>query len=192
MMDNAPFADHYAALQVYRDCSVKGLEAAYRYLAKMFHPDHPETADVDKFNEVIEAYRVLRNPEQRAEYDLQYELQHPSDASGDTSHSGDAAEQSSALSDADAHSKILLFLYQRRREQAQNPGIIGFYIQEMLKCSDESFEFHAWYLKAKGFIETTEQGTLAITIAGVDHVISVSQTSRAEKLLIGQSSSSRT
>ena len=33
----------------------------------------------------------------------------------------------------------------------------------------------------------TEQGTLAITIQGVDHVISMSRTTKAEKLLIAQS-----
>jgi curved DNA-binding protein len=58
----------------------------------------------------------------------------------------------------------------------------------MLNCSDEHFEFHTWYLKAKGFIEITEQGTLAITIQGVDHVIDISRTNMMEKLLIAQSS----
>ncbi|MEO6153006.1 MAG: hypothetical protein ABIT09_10835 [Croceibacterium sp.] len=60
-------------------------------------------------------------------------------------------------------------------------------MQEALNCSDEHFDFHVWYLKAKGFIETTEQGTLAITIQGVDHVISMSRTNKAEKLRIAQS-----
>jgi len=41
-------------------------------------------------------------------------------------------------------------------------------------------------LKAKGLIEITEHGTLAITIEGVDHVIAMSQTVMREKLLIGR------
>jgi curved DNA-binding protein len=81
-------------------------------------------------------------------------------------------------------------LYKRRREDAQNAGVPPFYLQEMLNCSDEHFEFHKWYLKEKGFIAITEQGTLAITIQGVDHVISMSRTTRAEKLLIAHSSNS--
>ena len=43
------------------------------------------------------------------------------------------------------------------------------------------------YLKQKGFIEVTEHGTVAITVEGIDHVISLSRTTAAEKLLIGQS-----
>ena len=58
----------------------------------------------------------------------------------------------------------------------------------MLQCSHEHFEFHKWYLKEKGYIVLTEQGTLAITIQGIDHVISLSRTSKAEKLLISQAS----
>ena len=187
MTDGEEFIDHYAVLQVLPDCSAKSLEAAYRHLAKMFHPDHPETADSDKFNAVIEADRVLRSPDQRAAYDLHYGVNCPS-AGFDPSEPEQEVENTSAANDADAHTKILLFLYRRRREHAEDPGVIRIYVQELLNCSDESFEFHVWYLKAKGFIETTEQGTLAITVQGVDHVISASQAIIAEKkLFIAQS-----
>ena len=190
MNDGEEFVDHYAVLQVLPDCDAKNLEAAYRNLAKMFHPDHPETADSEKFNAVIEAYRVLRNPEHRAAYDLQYGVNSPS-AGFEPAQPEQEAENTTAAHDADAHTKILLFLYRRRREHAQNPGVIRVYVQELLNCSDESFDFHVWYLKAKGFIETTEQGTLAITVLGVDHVISMSQATIAEKkLFIAQASDS--
>ena len=56
----------------------------------------------------------------------------------------------------------------------------------MLKCSDERFDFHKWYLKEKGFISITEHGTLAITVQGIDHVIAMSRTTTAEKLLIAK------
>ena len=189
-MDSEPVADCYTVLQVDPDCSAKELEAAYRHLAKMYHPDHPETADADRFNAVVEAYRVLRSPDRRAQYDQEHGFGR-ADAAGAASPDDDDGASPAALSDAEAHAKILALLYQRRREHAQNPGVIGFYIQDMLQCGDDSFEFHAWYLKAKGFIEATENGTLAITIAGVDHVISTSQTRRAEKLRIGQSDAAR-
>jgi curved DNA-binding protein len=186
MTDNQPFVDYYSILQVNPGCDAKILETAYRYLAKMYHPDHAETADVTKFNEVIDAYRVLRNPEQRAEYDLLY-ARNGKDQWFEFPWVDEAeADDKSALNDADAHARILLFLYKRRREHARDAGIVGFYVQEMLNCSDEHFDFHVWYLKAKGFIEMTEQGTLAITIEGVDHVISMSRTITAEKLLLAQ------
>lgn len=50
-----------------------------------------------------------------------------------------------------------------------------FELQRMLGCSNETFDFHPWYLKAKGPIETNDAGTLTITIAGVDRVISMSR-----------------
>jgi curved DNA-binding protein len=182
MAGDRPFTDYYRILQVDPTCDAKSLESAYRYLAKMYHPDHAEAADPTKLNEVIEAYRALRNPHQRAQYDLQY-----ANNVGFPSSSQAAADGQSAFGDAEAHDRILMALYGKRRENAQDAGVIGFYLQEMLKCSDEHFEFHKWYLKEKGFITITEQGTLAITIQGVDHVISMSRGTRAEKLLIAQS-----
>lgn len=188
MTDGQPFIDYYNILQVSPDCDAKVLESAYRFLAKKHHPDRSGSASSTKFNEVIEAYKVLRNPEQRAEYNLLYAQHNWQDWSKFHSSNEAEVEEKSALNDADDHARILLFLYKRRREHAQNAGIAGFYIQEMLDCSDEHFEFHQWYLKEKGFIVVTEHGSLAITIQGVDHVISMSRTTSAEKLLIAQSS----
>ena len=190
MADGQPFIDYYDILQVNPNCDAKILEVAYHYLAKMYHPDRTGAADTTRFNEVIEAYRILRNPKQRAEYDLLYSRNHNGESLKFPSSEEFEIEEESALDDADDHARILMFLYNRRRENAQNAGVVGFYLQDMLNCSDEHFEFHKWYLKEKGFIILTEQGTLAITIQGVDHVISMSRTTKAEKLLIAQSSKS--
>ncbi len=35
-------------------------------------------------------------------------------------------------------------------------------------CPRDHLEFHLWYLKAKGWIGRLENGTLAITVEGVD------------------------
>lgn len=188
MADGVPFVDYYAVLQVNPGCNAKLLEAAYRHLAKAYHPDHVESADVTRFNEVIEAYRILRNPDQRAAYDLLYAANRKDDGFAIPLEIEKGADEKAAVNDAEAHTRMLLFLYKRRRQNAQDAGVGRFYVQEMLNCSDEHFEFHVWYLKAKGLIETTEQGTLAITIQGVDHVISISRTAVAEKLLIARSS----
>jgi curved DNA-binding protein len=185
MTDGVQFIDYYRILQVRPDCDHRTLEAGYRFLAKRYHPDRLDTADIEKFNEVVEAYRVLRNPEQRAAYD---ELHAANVHCADYPFLAGKAEsdERSAISDATAHAKILQYLYNLRRRNAQSAGIAAFYVKEMLNCSDEQFEFHQWYLKAKGFIETNEQGALAITVEGVDYIISMSRTSMAEKLLIAK------
>lgn len=185
MSDGQPFTDYYNTLEVGPDCDAKILESAYHHLAKKYHPDHTGSADTKKFNEVIEAYKVLRDPEQRTKYDHIY-----TQNMGYTFEPAPSEEievgETSALNDADAHAKILMHLYKKRREDSQKAGVVGYYLQDMLNCSDEHFEFHKWYLKEKGFIVLTEQGTLAITIQGVDHVISMSRTAKAEKLRITQ------
>ncbi len=171
------FVDYYRILEVKPDCDAKNLEAAYRRLAKAYHPDHMETADVDKFNTVVQAYRLLRDASVRAEYDILYNENIPADDAASVMFDEVRIEEQAALTDAEAHEKILMKLYKKRRENAQNPGVLAFYIQEYLNCSDEIFEFHAWYLKAKGFVERTEQNELAITVEGIDHVIAMSRTS---------------
>jgi len=184
MTNEAEFVDHYAILQVGTDCDAKALEAAYRRLAKQYHPDHSETADSAQFSRVVAAYKALRNPKERAKYDALHAQKIPSPRSFQNDRDG--GEDNAALKDAEDHSKILLFLYRKRREDALNAGVVGYYLQEMLNCSDERFDFHKWYLREKGFIETTHDGTLAITIQGVDQVISMSRQAKAEKLLIAQ------
>lgn len=183
MENGHPFIDYYSILQVHPECDARTLEVSYRHLAKTYHPDHPETANPDKFNTIIEAYGLLRKPEKRARYDALYTL-----------HTGFSfvaedegrSEGKEALSDASAHASILMFLYKRRREFARSPGAGTFDILRNLKCSDENFEFHAWYLRKKGFIETTDDGTYAITVEGVDHVISMSRTTAEKRLRITQ------
>jgi curved DNA-binding protein len=182
------FIDFYRILQVDPNCDERAIEFAYRNLAKMFHPDHTDTADVEKLGEVIEAYRAIKDPQRRQAYNVVYAQNTGFDFSLPDNN---FPFQATALSDAEAHAKILNFLYERRRSNAQDAGIGRFFVQEMLGCSDESFEFHLWYLKAKSFIETTEQGTLAITIDGVDHVIAMSRPVNKDPLRIPQSSDRR-
>jgi curved DNA-binding protein len=186
MADGEPFLDYYDILQVVSDCDSRALEAAYHRLAKVYHPDRTGSADTAKFSELSEAYKILRNRNKRTKYDRTYFQHFPERISKSAPESEPSLEEGPALDDAEAHARILQYLYKKRRENAQNAGVVGYYLQDMLRCSDEHFDFHKWYLKEKGFVVLTEQGTLAITIQGVDHVISMSRTAKAEKLLLAQ------
>lgn len=184
MSDGHDFVDYYKILQVDCDCDARTLEVSYHFLAKMFHPDNSDTADIDTFTAVIEAYKALRNPENRAKYDLVYfeKMGNPKDRFTFNIDAG--VDEKTAIGDAEIHAKILFQLYRKRRERASDAGVVGWLLQESLGCSDDLFEFHVWYLKSKGLIDITEQGTLAITVVGVDHVISTSRTTLKEKLRI--------
>lgn len=63
--------DFYAVLGVPKDVSEQDLKKRYRKLAREHHPDqHPGDAQAEaKFKEISEAYSVLSDPQQRAEYD---------------------------------------------------------------------------------------------------------------------------
>lgn len=63
--------DFYQILGVSKDASDAELKKTYRKLARKYHPDsNPgDTVAEAKFKEISEAYSVLSDPEQRAEYD---------------------------------------------------------------------------------------------------------------------------
>ncbi|WP_125133142.1 DnaJ C-terminal domain-containing protein [Microbacterium sp. 10M-3C3] len=63
--------DFYKVLGVDKDVSEADLKKTYRKLARKYHPDsNPGDAQAEAtFKEISEAYAVLSDPEQRAEYD---------------------------------------------------------------------------------------------------------------------------
>ncbi len=183
MQADSDFVDYYSHLQVSPDCNERQLEIAYHYCAKLYHPDSGETANVDKFSEVIHAYKVLRDPEQRSQFDTRYFKEMGTPQPKDEELLSGSINEQDALDDADVHAKILLQLYKRRRENASDPGVLGWSLEESLRCSQNQFEFHIWYLRSKGFVQITEQGNIAITIEGVDSVIASSRAVKARLLI---------
>lgn len=66
--------DHYAALGIDPTADPEVITAAYRALAKKFHPDTGAaagTASPERFDAIQKAYEVLRTPESRHAYDLE-------------------------------------------------------------------------------------------------------------------------
>jgi len=62
--------DYYEILGVPRNASAEDIKAAFRKLARQYHPDVSKEADAEeKFKEINEAYGVLSDPEKRRRYD---------------------------------------------------------------------------------------------------------------------------
>jgi DnaJ-class molecular chaperone len=68
------FKDYYKVLGVERHADQKAIRAAYRRLARQFHPDVNKDKNAeDRFKEINEAYQVLGKADPRAKYDQLYE-----------------------------------------------------------------------------------------------------------------------
>ncbi len=64
------YKDYYRILGVARTATPQEIKAAYRRLARKYHPDVSEEPNAEqRFKEVAEAYEVLKDPDKRAAYD---------------------------------------------------------------------------------------------------------------------------
>ena len=68
--DSTP--DYYDILQLSPKADPDTIHRVYRLLAQRYHPDNRETGDQDLFKQVLDAYRVLSDPQKRAAYDAAF------------------------------------------------------------------------------------------------------------------------
>ena len=74
----SPTEDPYRTLQVEPSADLEKIKAAYRRLARLYHPDlNPRPEAAERMRAINAAYRVLCDPQQRAAYDAQRYLRAP-------------------------------------------------------------------------------------------------------------------
>jgi|UPI00068E4ED9 curved DNA-binding protein len=63
--------DWYRILEIAESATEQEIKGAYRRLAKKYHPDThvKDKSNIDKFNDINQAYQILGNTEKRQEYD---------------------------------------------------------------------------------------------------------------------------
>ena len=183
-MEETEFTDYYETLEISPNANADTIERIFRYLAQRYHPDHPITANPLKFSDIVKAYEILRHPEQRAQYDLNYKryLEYSSKLAEE------ASDKESLELDAVIQEKLLSILYVKRRRNMQNPGIGNLELERLSDCPREHLEFHLWYLKENGWIGRLENGLLTITVSGVDKAAMFTENRRVHsaKLLTDQ------
>lgn len=174
-------SDHYEILQVSPRADHETIERVFRHLAKRFHPDNCESGDAERFKSILEAYRVLSEPELRAQYDARYVREREQRwriFDRETATSDVASDQRIRLA-------ILSVLYAARRNDAERPGLGTVDLEQLLGCPEEHLRFHVWYLKENGWIQRLDSGALAITAAGVDRVLDLGGPARSGLALLG-------
>lgn len=182
-MDDSEFIDLYEMLEISPNANSGTLERMFRYLAQRYHPDNPETGDRRRFDLVLDAHAVLKDPAKRAQYDIQYKKH-----DGLRSELLQEVNESNGIErDITIQSKLMSVLYVRRRQDVRNPGVPEFELERLFDCPIEHLEFHIWYLKAKGWIEKTDSGMFAITIDGIDHVTTEQYNKSVRRLLTDRS-----
>jgi curved DNA-binding protein CbpA len=81
------YADnYYSDLGVPKDANTKEIKAAFRRLARQYHPDlHPDDPiSAEKFKQISQAYDVLSDPTKRHRYDLRSSFNHRQASPGNT------------------------------------------------------------------------------------------------------------
>ncbi|HAR94460.1 MAG TPA: molecular chaperone DnaJ [Deltaproteobacteria bacterium] len=174
-MSSDEFIDYYDLLQLSQNADTDTIERIFRHFARKYHPDNTETGDSDRFRLIVDAHKILSDPEKRAGYDVRYQdywnrkwnlafeadRQNPSHEAGSTTDFGD---------DGKNRQNLMSILYAQRRQNMKRPGVGDYELARLLGLPLELIEFHIWYLKAKGWVEQLDTGQIAISASGVDEV----------------------
>jgi curved DNA-binding protein CbpA len=176
------FVDYYELLQLSSNADTDTVERVFRHLAKKLHPDNTESADPDRFRLIVEAHRILSDPESRAGYDVKHQ-----DYWNRKWKLASEANDGSAFGDDREIREILLsMLYIQRRRNMKNPGLGDYEMARLIGKPFELVDFHLWYLKAKGWVERLDTGHLAISALGVDQVEQSRLRLRNDRLLTAE------
>jgi curved DNA-binding protein CbpA len=198
-MKSDEFIDHYEVLNLSPKATLEDIERNFRNLAREFHPDNQTTGSRYRFDCVVQAHGVLRDPAKRARYHGDYRQQLlarwnlkdvdlEDTGRGQPRGDGEPPREDAGIErDLDVQNKLLTRLYLKRRTNIKDPGIGDAELERLTGCPPEHLEFHLWYMKEKGWIRRSEDGQLAITIEGVDRATLLHQSEAARKYITDQS-----
>jgi len=158
--------DYYEVLQLSPRADMETVHRVYRIMAARFHPDNPQSGNQERFLQLSEAYRVLGDPERRAQYDSVRgaEPQRPLPVFQAKAFVDDKEGE------ANRRLGVLCLLYGKRRRDCEHPSLGLLELEEMMSIPREYLEFTLWYLKQKRLVETSEGADFSLTAHGVDFV----------------------
>jgi len=156
--------DYYEVLQVSRNADLDTIHRVFHLLAQRFHPDNRVTGDQNKFRQVVEANRVLSDPELRAAHDIQLlEENHVRVRIFDSLESTQGVQ-----AEIRKRHGVLRLLYTHRMMNPGTPALRGRDFVEMLGCPVEHLEFALWFLKEQKMLQRADNNSFEITWQGVE------------------------
>lgn len=158
--------DYYEILQISPNADGETIQRVFRMLAQRYHPDNSDTGDEKVFQRVLNAYRVLSEPEKRAAYDVQHQASRAL--------RWKIFDQAKSAQGVEGEKRkrwgVLSLLYTKMIEDHRQPGIMLRDLEELLGCPREHLEFTLWYLKQKHYVGGPDNGRYTITAEGIDLV----------------------
>ncbi len=164
--------NYYEFLQISPNAEPDTIHRVYRFLAARFHPDNPDTGDVEKFALLKQAYDVLSNPARRAEYDSASDKDAPE--LEPLSNSIDFMDTMEG--ELNRRLAVLALLYFQRRTNPYFPEVSLMDVEARMGFPRDYLEFTSWYLLKKGYITRADNSAFTLTADGVDFV----ETQRAQ------------
>jgi len=159
-------ADYYDVLQISPKADLETIHRVFRIMAVRFHPDNPETGDVEEFLRLKAAYAVLSDPVRRAEYDTLRETNQAEPMP--------IFELKDFVTGVEAESNrrlgVLSLLYNQRRMDPDHPGISLLDLEKLMGFPREYLSFTMWYLRSKEFVIAADNSDFALTASGADYV----------------------
>jgi len=158
--------DYYDVLQISPKAEMQTIHRVFRIMAARFHPDNPETGDVEQFLLLKRAYAVLSEPEGRAKYDAQRQSREAG-----TMPIFELKEFVTGVeAEANRRLGVLSLLYNQRRASPEHPAVSLLDLEERMGFPREYLSFTMWYLRAKEFIMVADNSDFTLTASGADFV----------------------
>jgi len=159
--------DHYETLQISPAADLQTIHRVFRIMAMRFHPDNPETGDLEQFLRMKRAYAVLSDPDRRSEYDSILEKKR---GVGPRPIFGLKDFVTGVEAEANRRLGVLCLLYHQRQTNPDSPGVSLLDLERDMGFPREYLTFTLWYLRAKDFIAVADNSDYALTAAGADFV----------------------
>ena len=157
--------DLYEVLQVSPNADLETIQRVYRLLAQRYHPENSDSGNEETFKQVLQAYRVLGDPAERASYDdAGYRAQQRQ--------RGQALHEPEAADGVDAERRkrqgVIALLYTKKMREARQGGLTLRELEDLMNTPKEHLEFCFWYLGENGLVVRSDGSRYEITVKGVN------------------------